>query len=120
MNDEFLAMSKARDEAKDISHSSPSPLHSYKYRILKNQTTSLGNLLKKNYILEQIENNKGNMKKLWRTLNKLIPNSKSKPMPKVVLENCSTDKEVAEEFNRTFCNIGSDLAKLIRAWNFPC
>ncbi len=113
VNDEFLSMCKARDEAKEISHTQPSSLNPYNYRTLRNQTTSLGNLLKKSYILDQIENNKGNMKKLWRTLNKLIPNSKTKTTPKIVLENCQTDSEVADEFNRTFCNIGGDLAKLI-------
>ena len=64
VNDEYLAVCKARDEAKDALRGNHTPLRSHIHKRLRNQATTLGNLLKRTYITDSIAQNRGNMKKL--------------------------------------------------------
>ena len=69
--------------------------------------------MKKSYILDRIEQNKSNIKKLWKNIKLLIPNQKGKNSPTLDLPDCTSNKDIANEFNRTVCEIGSTLAALI-------
>ena len=53
------------------------------------------------------------MKKLWKTLNLLMPNSKASGSPTIEINGKSDFHDVANEFNEMFCTVGSRLADLI-------
>uniref|UniRef100_A0A3B3C2G3 Reverse transcriptase domain-containing protein n=1 Tax=Oryzias melastigma TaxID=30732 RepID=A0A3B3C2G3_ORYME len=85
------------------------------YKTYKNKLISIMRLSKKEYYSSIIEKNKNNIKNTWNILNKLIKQGKQKDnLPTHILTNdgCSLrqPKEIANEFNNYFSNIGSKLA----------
>jgi hypothetical protein len=80
---------------------------------LRNQANNLLDLLRKRYFDDQIRQNRGNSKGLWKTLKKLLP---SKGDRNIIQEIKSGDrticdsKEIANVINRFFANIGNTLA----------
>ena len=69
--------------------------------------------LKKDFISASIEDNKHNVKKLWKILRKLIPSKNSTTQPDCEINGSSDPLHIAESFNKLFCNIGGDLAEKI-------
>ena len=59
-----------------------------------------------------------NIKSMWNVINqKIVKNSKKKNNINYIIENnkkIPDSKEIAEHFNKSFCNIGNNLSDKIR------
>ena len=74
------------------------------------------------YFSNDIQNNKGNLKKTWKSINQCLnrnPNSKKIVLIKDSNENDIKSEDMANAFNEHFINIGSNLAQQISRPNYP-
>ena len=90
-----------------------------KYKIYRNKLTNIKRFCEKNYYTKLIENNKNNVKNIWRALNEIINKKvKSNEYPnQFKTEDVSTisgTKMIANKFNDFFVNVGTNLAKQIK------
>ena len=86
-----------------------------KYKMYKNKLTTIIRNCEKKYYDTLFENNKGNIKKTWEVINSLVrPKSKDPDEYKDLIKNGKTKKDVANEFNDFFSNVGPNLAKQIK------
>ena len=73
---------------------------------------------KKKYYFEQFENFKSDIKKTWNKINEVLSrNKKSSELPNYFCEGnniLTKNEDIANCFNRFFCNIGPDLADSIK------
>ena len=106
-------VAKARDDAKRISNRSRNPVDHFAYKRLRNSANSLSFKLKRDFIADSIEANKGKVKKLWKILRKLIPTGKKSSNGSVNVDGKSDPTDIANAFNDMFCRIGSELASTI-------
>uniref|UniRef100_A0A8C6LAH3 Reverse transcriptase domain-containing protein n=1 Tax=Nothobranchius furzeri TaxID=105023 RepID=A0A8C6LAH3_NOTFU len=86
------------------------------YKIYKNKLISIMRSSKRNYYSKLLEGNKSNIKNTWRILNDVIKKgSGTNSLPNIFLTKDNQEiyqsKEIANEFNKYFTEIGPDLAK---------
>ena len=100
--------------------SKPTPINKNKYNTFRNKLNLLLRLSKKSYISDKIENNKNNTRKMWQTLlrvNNLLGRNKKTKLPDFFIntkgDKITNDKDIAENFNTFFANIGKNLADKI-------
>lgn len=87
-----------------------------KYKKYKNKLINIMRICKKDYYNTMIDNNKNNIKGLWKVLNNIIRNEKSKGYPQYFMNNDKTIdnmNEVVNGFNDFFVNVGPKLAEEI-------
>ena len=90
-----------------------------KYKIYKNKLTNIKRISEKEYYAKLIENNKNNIKNMWRSLNEII---KKKPQKCDYPEQfkcedgsvISNKNEISNKFNEYFVNVGPKLAEKIK------
>ncbi len=88
-----------------------------KYKIYKNKLTHIIRTSKKNYYCRMLNDNKNNIKAIWGLLNSIIRNSSKQidyPEYFIDKDNVTYNKnDVADNFNKFFVNVGSNLAEKI-------
>ena len=86
-----------------------------------NFVINLKNRLKKEHFQNLIDENSDNSKKLWKTLNSLIPNDKrSTTTPNFLTEEgveITDKKQIVETFNKFFSSIGTKLASVFKGFS---
>ena len=92
------------------------------YKVYVNKLTKIKNFLKMNYFERELRNNSNNPRKIWETLQSLLPTKsrKSTNLPTKLLVNdieISNPKAVVESFNNYFSDIGSKLAEKFDSTN---
>ena len=83
------------------------------YKEARNRVSKIISNSKKEYYTTNIENNKGNPKKMWKHINQSIgKNSKTIYIAFVKTEHKASyeDKEITEEFNSYFSNVRINLS----------
>ena len=83
---------------------------------LRNDCTKRLRTARADYIKENLENNLGNSKKIWKNIQNILPNKKNKTAPNVDLYDHESDsivppEETADFINNFFVNIGPNLSK---------
>ena len=92
------------------------------YKHTRNNYNKLIKNTIKSHFSNDIQNNKGNLKKTWKSINQCLNrNPKSK---KIVLIKDANNKDIkskdmADAFNEHFINIGSNLAQQLSQSHFP-
>ena len=93
----------------------PSKRNEAKYKIYRNKLTHIVRIAKKNYFDKKFENCKNDIKKTWDTIKELIrkkPHRSQLPTSFLCNNKCiNNPKEIANNFNEFFSNIGPNLAK---------
>ena len=88
-----------------------------RYKTYKNKLINIIRVNKKNYYHRQLEQHKGNIQTTWKILNNIIKKSAGKPnLPTYFKKDntvINTTKEIANEFNNFFVNVGPSLANQI-------
>lgn len=87
-----------------------------KYKQYKNKLTSILRYARKNYYHELIAQHTGDMKNTWRSINRIIGRGKCDELPSEFnAENrkITSNKEISNEFNKFFTDIGPNLASQI-------
>ena len=114
VNEELLNSIKRRDYLKKVASRSKSETDWLNFKQQRNFVVHLKDRLKKQHFQSLIDENRDNSKKLWKTLNTLIPNDKkSNTTPHFLTDEgkeISDKKEIAETFNKFFSTVGSKLA----------
>ena len=85
----------------------------YAYKTLRNKVTIELRNTKRAYYNNEIEKQKGDPKRTWKTINQLIGNQKSNPAiteVKINDESITSPAGITETFNNHFVNVGSKLA----------
>ena len=91
-------------------------------KITRNSYNRLIKNIIKRYFSNDIQNNKGNLKKTWKSINQCLnrnPKSKKIVLIKDSNENDVKSEDMANAFNENFINIGSNLAQQISQPNHP-
>ena len=95
--------------------SNKNPVDWNRFQKKRTAVIKLNNRLKREHYQKALNDNMTQSKKLWKTINKLIPGKKQCASgPKSVLDNgieVSDKKEMAKVFNNFFATIGSKLAE---------
>ena len=114
VTEELLSSIKRRDYLKKIASRSKNEDDWVNFKQQRNFVINLKNRLKKQYFQNVIDENKDDSKKLWKTLNSLIPNDKkSNTTPHFITnegKEITDKKQIAEAFNKFFSTVGSKLA----------
>ena len=114
ITEELLNSIKLRDYLKKVASRSKNEDDWVKFKQQRNYVINLKNRLKKQHFQNVIDENSDNSKKLWKTLNSLIPNDKRcNTVPHFLTDNgkeITDKKEIAETFNKFFSTVGSKLA----------
>jgi hypothetical protein len=88
-----------------------------KYKVYCNIYNKLLRVAKRNYYCEQIEINKGDMKKTWLTLrNALNQNVCKTELPEYFIHKnrkITNGKQIAQNFNKFFSDIGRDISSKV-------
>ena len=104
---------KERDKCLRLFHSSKDQIHFQNFSRLRNETQRIIRNAKKDYILNQIESNKDNPKKIWDSLKLLGYQHKTKTKTQIVMNiddsTCHDPVSIAEHINDFFINIGNNL-----------
>ena len=120
VTEELIEAISKRDYLKKIASRTKSDSDWRNFKKQRNYVVNLNNRLKKGHYQRVLDDNKSNSKKLWKTLNNLVPNDKrSNDSPQFITDEEGveiTDKKLmAEKFNSFFISVGSKLAD---AFNF--
>ena len=120
LNDGLLDAIKERDYLKKVAAKSGKQSIEWKrYQKKRNAVIKLNNRLKREHFQKELSDNASQSRKLWKTINKLIPGKKQCASgPKSIIDNgveVSDKKEMARVFNDFFASIG---AKLAETFNF--
>ena len=115
VTEELLDAIKRRDYLKKIASRTKANTDWTRFKKQRNFVINLNNRLKKGHYQRVLDENKSNSKKLWKTLNNLVPNDKkSNSSPQFITDEKGIEitdkKEIAEKFNSFFVSVGSKLA----------
>ena len=114
VTEELLASIKRRDYLKKIASRSKDENDWLNFKQQRNFVVNLKNRLKKQYFQNVIDESKDDSKKLWKTLNSLIPNDKKSNTTTHFIthdgKEITDKKQIAETFNKFFSTVGSKLA----------
>ena len=92
------------------------------YKHTRNNYNKLIKNTIKSHFSNDIQNNKGNLKKTWKSINQCLnrnPKSNKIVLIKDTKEQDIKSEDMANAFNEHFINIGSNLAQLIPQTNYP-
>ena len=116
VTEDLIKSIRKRDYLKKVASRSKNEMDWQNFKQQRNFVINLKNRLKNQYFQNKIDDNKDNSKKLWKTLNTLIPNDKKSNNITHFLtdegKEISDKKEIAETFNRFFSTVGSKLASV--------
>ena len=111
----ILCSIHTRNQLYKLSLRKPTLLNKNNYKKYRNKLTTLIRLSRKLYYSNKLAQNKGDLNKVWKTINDLIKNKK-KNHPETITKNGIEIKdpiEIAQTFNEYFTNIGPELASSI-------
>ena len=116
VNEVLLNAISERDYLKKIAaRSERGSIEWQRYTKKRNSVIKLNNRLKKEYYQKTIDDNKTQSRKLWKTLQNLVPGSKSNNVTPHSLthenKEISNKKEMATIFNKFFATVGSKLGE---------
>ena len=117
LNEGLLDAIKERDYLKKVAAKSGKNSVDWKrYQKKRNAVIKLNNRLKREHFQQKLTDNASQSRKLWKTINNLIPGKKQCASgPKSVLDKngieVSDKKEMAKIFNNFFASVGSKLGK---------
>lgn len=93
----------------------PTENNRVKYKVYRNKLNHLIRIAKKNYFNNKIHDAQNDPKSTWQTINELIgKKNKNKTLPtsfKYENKDIDDSKEIANQFNNFFVNVGPNLAK---------
>ena len=113
VNDEFLNAIHERDYLFKLANASGKPDDWENFRIKRNMVNRLKTRLRNSYYRNEVNNSRDDPKKLWKKIKELIPDKTSSAIPDMTLENgnvISDSKDIANQFNDFFVNVGANLA----------
>ncbi len=113
INHDFISLMDLRDKAKRVHNRTRTHTDGEIFRVLRNAVATLSKSLKCEFISSQIEQCKGNAKKLWKFLSTLIPGRKTGNNGPIDINGKVDSSKIANHFNQYFCNIGTKLAEQI-------
>ena len=101
---------RTRDHWKKIARKTKDPLAWSAYKNFSKEVKREIRLAEREFVMEQIQSNKGNTNCIWKAIRTCIPNKSS------TQKNYSKDDQtVANEFNRFFAGVGENTIKKINA-----
>ena len=114
VNEAFLNAIQERDYLKKIaSRTEKGSAEWLRYNKYRNSVIKMKDRLKRDYYQKSINDNKSDSRKLWKTLQNLVPGSKSNNVTPLSLnqegKEISDKIEMASIFNRFFATVGSKL-----------
>ena len=116
ITEELLKSIKLRDYLKKTASRTKSESDWLNFKKQQNFVINLKNRLKKEHFQNLIDENSDNSKKLWKTLNSLIPNdNRSNTTPNFLTDEgveITDKKQIVETFNKFFSSIGKKLASV--------
>ena len=113
INSDLKTLIRTRDRLKRsaVKHKSQNLMNSYKQ--YRNRVNAFNKALKKQYLSDKINNNKGSMKESWQTINQLLK-KRFQSTNIVGLKESNQgifDKQsISNKMNEYFCSIGEKLA----------
>ncbi len=109
---EFISECKARDHFNIYAKRSKNPLHLREAKRRRNKVNQIAKNMKRLYFTEQIKQAGKDSKKLWRVIKQLLRTGK-KRVNISELNGKENSSDIANEFNKFFCDIRPDLASKI-------
>lgn len=109
MSDETRQVMKSRDQMKRRTVKSKDLDSCNCYKSLRNKTTRLIELAKRDYYNDLLTHNADDSSKLWSTLKKLLPNKRNIAVQDLVIDGASENDNlgIANGFNTFFTSVGS-------------
>ena len=85
------------------------------YKKMKNKVTSMVRDAKREYYYSSIEENKGDHRGMWRVLKGLLPKCSQSSITSLLINEVlvTNFRQIAQEFNKFFIDIGENLSKRI-------
>ena len=122
INTEIKLLMKSRDKLKKAAVKNKSSSLMEDYRKVRNRVNSLNILLKQQYFMDKISENKGNMKECWKITSKLL-NKCSKSTNITYIKDGDIEirekREISNTMNNYFCSVGEDLANNVEKSSNP-
>ena len=122
INTELKLLMKSRDKLKKAAVKNRSSSLMEDYRNVRNRVNSLNVLLKQQYFMDKISENKVNMKECWKITSKLL-NKCSKSTNITYIKDGDNEirekREISNTMNNYFCSVGEDLAKNVEKSSNP-
>ena len=112
MTHECLSLMKRRDILDAKARKRPNECNRLLSRQVRNQVTNMKTNLKCMFFTNAIEDAKGDSRKLWKTLKKML-NLGNKSVTITEIEGSTDSIDMASKINDSFCNIGPNLAASI-------
>ena len=124
VDNDFLALCKDRDYFYAKAHKTNDKDDWKKAKTIRNRVNNMKFHLKKRYFERSIKENRHDSKKLWKTIKKVLPNTKTCTVANIVNpvdnSNVPTGKDTANSFNQFFTSVGEDLGKQFKNVNLEC
>ena len=122
INKDYLDMIKKRDYLYVRWKKMPNEYTEQEFKKLKNKVNNKRKQLQKQYTEKRLKETDGDSKKMWRVLNEMCGRSgkKKNKISRILSDNgeeIENNKEIAEEFNKHFSEIGLKLASKIKNKN---
>ena len=108
VTDEIGHLMRAREDWRKIARKTNDPCAWSVYKSLKREVKNEIRVAEREFMMEQIKNNKNNTNYIWKTIRSYIPN-KSKTQKTY----SKAEKTVANEFNYFFAGVGDNTLKKI-------
>ena len=124
VDNDFVALCKDRDYFYARAHKTNDDWK--KAKTIRNRVNNMKFHLKKRYFESSIKENRHDSKKLWKTIKKVLPNTKTCTAANIVnpvdKSNVPTGKDTDNSFNQFFTSVGEDLGKQFNDVNleYPC
>jgi hypothetical protein len=119
INSEIIELMKKRDEKYKVATISKNEELWEEYRKLRNNVLKKIRTAKNQYFFEMIDENRSNPRKMWKNLNKLLPNKKEKYQEEIIFPQgtirCALT--IAENFNGYFVKSIQDIVENIKMNN---
>ena len=112
ITEDYFSTAHDRDYFSDKYRKTHIQLYKTQHRIFRNRANIMARKLKRDYIQSELDLNRGKLDALWKTLKELIPSTKNSG-PVLSKDPNMSNKDIANNFNQAFCNMGQDLAKTI-------
>ena len=112
LTNEFFSVANERDIAQAKSERTKNEADKKEYRRLRNKVTEFKRCLKKEYFQTALNQAGRNSQKLWKVIKQLFRKGKNSQVF-IEINGKYDHKEMADEINRYFCEIGPNLADKI-------
>ena len=124
VDNDFLALCKNRDYFYTKAHKTNDHDDWIKAKTIRNRVNNMKFRLKKRYFERSIKENKHDSKKLWKTIKKVLPSTKTSTLANIVNpvdnSNVPTGKDTDNSFNQFFTSVGENLGKQFDNVNLNC